>query len=516
MAGSILSSPSIRNSATREVGPQRKKRARGRPLKDAGQSNIPEERRAQVRKAQEAFRQRKQAAVRSLEQRAEALENCVEQISKVFLSFSDSMLKSQMVQKDPELGKSLLSTTSRIVDLARTAGADESRHLQSDYGEFENSINAQAEDGVSISKAFSDSDSTQSNSSIKILHSCPPSISHSTNLFGNGWFGYEPEFFRRAKANSETEVPVGSFGLRLIRTNLEVAYYALLDETGAHTSLITQMFRYAFLYHTREEILSNLRWFLEHGIPAQRYLGRAVFGFDTLLSLQHLNVIYEGVKPRVFHPLVDAHALLEADYTSPVSPFLNAFDVEEYLVAKGAFHMDDEFIHMRTSKEENQTNVESEKYGFGKTRSSAKRTINPVESADLSGSYGTFHGTATGNAGSLNTIDSVTLISASVPTTLLNTESTDHETKPKGKHCEIFDFNALLKDTNNQSIMREAHDQKGQESSPKRWQSVSLSVPFLLDNLIRNSICLGTGPGYPRSSIDIAIQSSMIPSTLPC
>lgn len=42
MTSSALTSPTTRDFNSREDGPSPKKRARGRPLKDAGQSSVPE------------------------------------------------------------------------------------------------------------------------------------------------------------------------------------------------------------------------------------------------------------------------------------------------------------------------------------------------------------------------------------------------------------------------------------------------------------------------------------------
>ncbi|CZR50662.1 uncharacterized protein PAC_00536 [Phialocephala subalpina] len=464
MTSSVLSSPSIRDSTFRDDDPPPKKRTRGRPLKDAGQSSVPEERRKQVRKAQEAFRQRKQAAAKSLEKRAEALEDCVEEISKVFLSFSDSMLKSQMIQSNPEIGRSLLSTTSRIVDLARSAVAGDLGSLGDDRRPSSSSSGGERENEDLEFKQPSFSPPGQPFPTFEQFHTGTPRLSPLANLFGNGWFDFEPACLAAAPKDEDLSIPAGGFGLKLIQANLQVAYFSLLDDTGVYIPLVTQMYRYAFLYHTREEILSNLRWFLEQGISAQRYLGRAVFGFDATLSLQHLNHVYGGFKPKVLHPLVDAQALLESEYNRLVSPFLNAFDVEEYLVTKGAYQIEEDVIYMRIKKEEKEPDLLTDSNALSITRALPNQAAKPKEK----------------------------------------------------QHCEVFDFNALLKDANNQSIMREVHDHKGQRSSCEQEQVTRLSVPLLLDNLIRNSLCLGTGPGYPRNTIDMAIESSLLPPALAC
>jgi hypothetical protein len=435
--------------------------------------------------------------MKSLEQRAEVLEDCVEEISKVFLTFSDSMLKTQLIQKDPVIGRNLLSTTSKIVELAKIAGANS--HTDSSSGQEEE-----------------DRSSKSQKESILHLKTPPPllidnsecrskDISHFYNLYGNGWFGYEPPAMTDARnGNQDLNVPPSGFGLKLITQSLQVAYFALLDETGIYDTLLAQMYRYAFLYHTREEILANLRWFLEHGLPAQRYLGRAVFGFDTTLSLQHLNIghVYPGFKLRILHPLVDAQALLDADYSCPcpVAPFLNAFDVEEHLVAQGAFHIDDEIIYMQTSKTNDAEHLPSVRGEDIPILSTTQRGQNgPVMSANLA-EIGISHWATAGTFKKPRALQPKSI--TSVPS---------NKPPSHGKHCEMFDFNALLKDRNDQSIMEEVivQEQKPRPSS----KIINLSVPLLIDNLVRNSVCLGTGPGYPRNSIEVAIEASTRPST---
>lgn len=232
-------------------------------------------------------------------------------------------------------------------------------------------------------------------------------------------------------------------------------------------------------------------------MQAQQHLGRAVFGFDTTLSLQHLNIghVHQEPRPRILHPLVDAQALLDAEYTSSAMPFLNAFDVEEYLVAKGAFHIDDETIYMQTSKTKG---TESSCEEEPSMLASQVVQNEPTMSANL------------GNADICHRTASRPSRFASIPTST----SSNKTSTSNGKPCGIFDFNALLKDANDQSIMEEVVQGKKGESSSKQAQIISLSVPLLLDNLIRNSLCLGTGPGYPRNSIDVAIESSTRPSTM--
>lgn len=73
-------------------------------------------------------------------------------------------------------------------------------------------------------------------------------------------------------------------------------------------------------------------------------LGQAVFGFDSTLSLQHIQSLdTSSLRPRYLNPFVDAQALVEADAPPHISPVMNALEVERYLRSKGAKHLNQEF-----------------------------------------------------------------------------------------------------------------------------------------------------------------------------
>jgi hypothetical protein len=78
-------------------------------------------RRSQVRRAQEAFRRRKEAATKSLEQRVGLLEKCIEQISNQFVEFTDYLCQSSAIRQDQQLLRHSLVATSKILDLAQQA-----------------------------------------------------------------------------------------------------------------------------------------------------------------------------------------------------------------------------------------------------------------------------------------------------------------------------------------------------------------------------------------------------------
>lgn len=56
--------------------------------------------------------------------------------------------------------------------------------------------------------------------------------------------------------------------------------------------------------------------------------------------------------PKILNPLVDALALVEAQNKFSITQYLNAFDVEDYIISKGAFHMDQDVVYLRMSDDD--------------------------------------------------------------------------------------------------------------------------------------------------------------------
>jgi hypothetical protein len=137
-----------------------------------------------------------------------------------------------------------------------------------------------------------------------------PSISGPTNTFGNGWFGRRPLL---PASNPATSLPSqdgtrnGSTSFELVIT-LTVAYESLLGDTKSSTVFRLKIFRYALPFHSCEELLFNLRWFLGPGAPDIQSLAREMVGFDEFWT--HTNSF-----PRAFGP---SHIL---------SPYVDSFSI---------------------------------------------------------------------------------------------------------------------------------------------------------------------------------------------
>lgn len=172
-----------------------------------------------------------------------ALEGCVEQMSTIFLDFSDSMLKSETIRQDPEVGQNLLTATSKIVSLAKTVV-----HDPEDVPEA-SSENRVSPSAVARSVAQPQAPTTfPTCQDVSLLPAFAaqfpipedfnpvPDTLLRKQIFGNGWFGLQPEALSKLSfGKADMSRLDNSLGVRLIQTTLVVAYEYLMDTTANKT-----------------------------------------------------------------------------------------------------------------------------------------------------------------------------------------------------------------------------------------------------------------------------------------
>lgn len=104
-----------------------KKRSRGRPRLDTRDETAQDRRRTQIRLAQRAYRNRKDTAITTLEDKVKDLEDANENMSKEFMNFFDFVLSQGMLQGAPEVARRLNDTTRKFLSLTRKSAEDSSR-----------------------------------------------------------------------------------------------------------------------------------------------------------------------------------------------------------------------------------------------------------------------------------------------------------------------------------------------------------------------------------------------------
>ncbi|RBR23282.1 uncharacterized protein FIESC28_03865 [Fusarium coffeatum] len=104
-----------------------KKRSRGRPRLDTRDETAQDRRRTQIRLAQRAYRNRKDTAITTLEDKVKDLEDANENMSKEFMNFFDFVLSQGMLQGAPEVARRLNDTTRKFLSLTRKSADDSNR-----------------------------------------------------------------------------------------------------------------------------------------------------------------------------------------------------------------------------------------------------------------------------------------------------------------------------------------------------------------------------------------------------
>ncbi|KAF5024090.1 hypothetical protein F66182_3834 [Fusarium sp. NRRL 66182] len=104
-----------------------KKRSRGRPRLDAKDETAQDRRRTQIRLAQRAYRNRKDTAITTLEDKVKDLEDANENMSKEFMNFFDFVLAQGMLEGAPEMARRLNDTTRKFLSLTRKSAEDSNR-----------------------------------------------------------------------------------------------------------------------------------------------------------------------------------------------------------------------------------------------------------------------------------------------------------------------------------------------------------------------------------------------------
>src|ERR1700710_134287 len=76
--------------------------------------------------AQRAYRHRKETTISSLEKQVQELRGMNEEMSNIFISLYDFAIGKGLLQREPEFGQQLQSTTERFLALAKQSTSDES------------------------------------------------------------------------------------------------------------------------------------------------------------------------------------------------------------------------------------------------------------------------------------------------------------------------------------------------------------------------------------------------------
>jgi len=185
-------------------------------------------------------------------------------MSTVFIDLSDSLIKSDILQQDATVAQNLVAATSRFITLAKSAidepdnGVDEAAKQVSMSSDGQGTTSQQRPTSMDISSSVHMQKSSPaapiSNFQIPEDFDPVPDTLLKKEVFGNGWFGLQPAVLSQLSPKSGDMGRLDtSFGVRLLQTTLSVAYEYLMDASGSHYDVIMNMYKFALIYHTKQE-----------------------------------------------------------------------------------------------------------------------------------------------------------------------------------------------------------------------------------------------------------------------
>ncbi|KAL6864103.1 hypothetical protein J3F83DRAFT_762365 [Trichoderma novae-zelandiae] len=335
--------------ASENTKPRRStRRASPRPHnKQAKNDESLEKRRQRNRKAQRLFRLRRQAAHANYEKSVVHIEGALEQMAATFLDFTNEVLQSPLITRDPDLISKLRTATDSILFLCQGSSND-SRDIPDD-GQLSIKTAAPSIDHVGYQHGFYGNGGCPQEPALGSIGAAvrpnsialqPPQIK---NIFGNGFMNLPPIDFGDC-ASPATMLKMypadDSLSIIVTRASLQNAYDAMLNDAEANTPMVDRIFGFPLKFRTREEILMVLRWYLR---PQTSELVRlATAEFDDYLVAQYYHGIvtsqYRGVEG-VFRG--DKVKPLERGSPLPTQGrILNAYQIEQWLMACGLKYID--------------------------------------------------------------------------------------------------------------------------------------------------------------------------------
>lgn len=257
------------------------------------------------------------------------------------------------------------------------------------------------------------------------------------------------------------------------------------------------MFRFALLHHSREEILYKMRWLLGPGLQYLNSLGNALILPEDVEDLWET---FYGVD----NP-ADRTEIVDGGIEAIASSFLSAFGVENYLEMRGATYIDDDTMAIKVA------NADSEGVNnFGSAASlnsfnGRQRSAREESSAPISP---TPHGSSKhiSSREVYNTNYQDNDISQSQATPLKHLENSSGTSSPSG-FIGGFSFDWLLPTSGVQPMMIQPDSFWVSQVSRYNDGVVTVSIPHLMQIITHNGLCLGNGPGYPRSAIDYVFNA---------
>jgi hypothetical protein len=396
-------------------------------------------------------------------------------MSAAFVDLTDYVIASEPLKSNPKVLQQLLDTTQRALTLAR-----EQNDIQNEDDVLEAGSEHDTRDSQALPLHSSPRPRSHDISSRIQQPSAYPEMEFQANLaldsgvLGNGWFGQVPAVLESNALPPQQplqSVDQSAFGFRLLQCTLQVAYWSLMDaDHQSFSNDAWRKFRFALQFHSREEILFNLRWFLGPGLVDSARL------MDISSATSSLTSDYA-----LLNPMVDASAQAEAKLTrngwgnDTVESFFGVKGVEDYLQQRDVQFLDSNTIELSM-------HTASYQAAQGKNFICTASDDCVVAVADKS-------------------LDSRDL-------------GPHHQSQTTSPMLRAFNFNAILPGLDptpiktTRQVRMETDLEKSSLSFTARRNKVK--VETLFRSLCTISVCLFRGPGYDRADLDQVIARAIM------
>lgn len=331
----------------------------------------------------------------------------------------------------------------------------------------------------------------------------PPysSPSSTDDILGDYWLGQTPVPVSKSHVFIDQPDRKGnnaSFGFKLLQSTINIAYRYLLGESNASAVIATQMFRFALLHYSREEILFHLRWFLGPGLP---YLSNLGHSFLMPEDMVEVSKSFFGPSPSV-----DQVPIEEGGVGAAASLFLSAYGVEDYLKSKGAIYMDDDIILLKAQRPGDSFELSGDRQPSQSTRlpdSFSGNAMGPESiQQEQQDKFQDFIFNVYDAPLAEDKNDSSSVPPTKAPSQDIPLGHTPPGTTGTSDFMKGFTFDSLLPTSGLQSIRMPSDSSWVSQISSYSAGIVTVRVQLLLQIIMHNSFCLGNGPGYPRSTVD--------------
>ncbi|KAM6536403.1 hypothetical protein FALCPG4_002411 [Fusarium falciforme] len=289
-----------------------------------------EARRERNRRAQQVFRQRRQANKEAQRCRIQQLENTVEELSNVIISFCDEMIRTEEIAREKRLMARLQHCTAQALGLARSVSSTNASRTVRETEDDEQKMENYKYPTKKANQKIADSALPQASS----CHRPDSADAIAPPLIDQHWL-------QTHQHDLDTS---SSFPLHLVETTISRAFLYLNGDVQIAVEDLERAFGFSLRLHTRQQLLAHLRWLLGPGKDEMRQA--TGINWSTTASSRG-----GGGSADLFWPFAeDGSPSTDDGSEDDIQPeFLTALGVQQQLESLGAKVLGSDLIELNIS-----------------------------------------------------------------------------------------------------------------------------------------------------------------------